>query len=135
IRVDGGRRRCRDRASSPRQGHVMGYSLGGGVALRTAIQHPWAVGKLVLVSTPCKRQGWYPEVLTAMGQSGPESAEALKQTPMYEAYSKVAPRLQDWPALMTKLGEMLRRNYDWSEEMAKLTEPTMNVAGDAHALS
>jgi pimeloyl-ACP methyl ester carboxylesterase len=34
---------------------VMGYSLGGGVVLRTAIQHPEVVRKLVLVSTPFKR--------------------------------------------------------------------------------
>jgi hypothetical protein len=40
---------------------VMGYSLGGGVALRTVIQYPEMVRKLVLVSTPCRRDGWYPE--------------------------------------------------------------------------
>ena len=33
---------------------VMGYSLGGGVALQTAIRHPVVVRKLVLVSTPFK---------------------------------------------------------------------------------
>jgi pimeloyl-ACP methyl ester carboxylesterase len=36
---------------------AMSYSLGGGVALRTAIQHPEVVRKLVLVSTPFKRDG------------------------------------------------------------------------------
>ncbi len=113
---------------------VMGYSLGGGVALRTAIQHPERVRKLVLVSAPCKRDGWYPEVLAAMGQSGPESAEALKQTPMYRAYSRVAPRLEDWPVLLTKLGEMLRRDYDWSEEVASMRIPTMLVFGDADSV-
>src|ERR1700716_2442990 len=38
---------------------VMGYSLGGGVALRTAVQHPDRVRKLVLVSIAVKRDGWY----------------------------------------------------------------------------
>ncbi len=42
---------------------VMGYSLGGAVALQTAIRHPELVGKLVLVSTAFSRNGWYPEVL------------------------------------------------------------------------
>ena len=111
----------------------MGYSLGGGVALRTAIQHPELVRKLVLVSTPCGRDGWYPEVLAAM-QSGQESAEAMKQTPMYQAYSRVAPRLEDWPVLMTKLGEMLRRDYDWSEEVAKIKAPTIIVVGDSDSV-
>ena len=45
---------------------VMGYSLGGGVALRTAIQHPESVRKLVLVSTPFRRDGGYPEVRAGM---------------------------------------------------------------------
>jgi pimeloyl-ACP methyl ester carboxylesterase len=113
---------------------VMGYSLGGGVALRTGIQHPEVVRKVVLVSTPCKRQGWYPEVLAAMAQSGPDSAEALKQTPMYRVYERVAPRLEDWPVLMTKLGELLRREYDWSEEAAGLEAPTMIAFGDADSV-
>jgi len=39
---------------------LMGYSLGGGVAARTAIQHPALVDRLVLVSTPCKRIGYPP---------------------------------------------------------------------------
>jgi pimeloyl-ACP methyl ester carboxylesterase len=56
---------------------VMGYSLGG-VALRTAIQHPEVVKKLVLVSTPFKRDGWYPEVLAGMDQMGPAAAEPMK---------------------------------------------------------
>jgi pimeloyl-ACP methyl ester carboxylesterase len=39
---------------------VMGYSLGGGVALQTVLRHPQVVRKLVLVSTPFSRDGWYP---------------------------------------------------------------------------
>jgi pimeloyl-ACP methyl ester carboxylesterase len=98
---------------------VMGYSLGG-VALRTAIQHPEVVKKLVLVSTPFKRDGWYPEVLAGMDQMGPAAAEPMKQTPMYQLYSSVAPRPEDWPVLLTKLGGLLGQDYDWSEEAAAI---------------
>src|SRR4028119_735220 len=35
---------------------LMGYSLGGGVALRATIQHPELIRKLVVVSTPFKRE-------------------------------------------------------------------------------
>ena len=70
---------------------VMGYSLGGGVALQTAIRHPEAVRKLVVVSTVFKRDGWYAEVLAGMEQMGPEAVEPMKQTPMYELYASVAP--------------------------------------------
>jgi len=57
---------------------VMGYSLGGGVALRTAIQHPDVVRKLVVVSTPFKRDGWYPEILIGQAQMGAAAAEPMK---------------------------------------------------------
>jgi pimeloyl-ACP methyl ester carboxylesterase len=113
---------------------VMGYSLGGGVALRTAIQHPELVRKLVLVSTAYRRNGWYPEVLAAMAQSGPEAAEQMKQSPMYKLYASIAPRLEDWPVLLTKLGELLRKDYDWSKDVAATKVPTMIVVGDADSI-
>src|SRR5829696_1281083 len=93
---------------------VMGYSLGGAVALQTATRHPEAVRKAVLVSTPFKRDGWYPEVLAGMEQMGPEAAEPMKETPMYLLYAGVAPRPEDWPVLLSKVGELLRQDYDWS---------------------
>jgi pimeloyl-ACP methyl ester carboxylesterase len=113
---------------------VMGYSLGGGVALRTAIQYPEVVRKLVLVSTPFKRDGWYPEILAGMGQMGPQVAEPMKQTPMYLLYASIAPKPEDWPVLLTKLGELLRQDYDWSNEVAAIKAPTLIVVGDADSV-
>jgi pimeloyl-ACP methyl ester carboxylesterase len=60
----------------------MGYSMGGAVALRTAIQPPVVVRKLVLVSTAFKKDGWYPEIRAGVAQIGPGAAEPMKQTPM-----------------------------------------------------
>jgi pimeloyl-ACP methyl ester carboxylesterase len=113
---------------------VMGYSLGGGVALQTAIRHPEVVRKLVLVSTPFKRDGWYPEILAGMGQMGPEAAEPMEQTLMYQLYAGVAPRPEDWPELLTKLGRLLGQDYDWSEEVSAIEAPTIIVVGDADSV-
>src|SRR5216683_5533879 len=113
---------------------VMGYSLGVVVALRTAVQHPDRVRKLVLVSTAFRRDGWYPEILAGMAQMSAGAAEPMKQTPMYQLYARIAPRPTDWPVLLTKLGEMLRKDYDWSKDVATINLPTLLVFGDADAV-
>jgi pimeloyl-ACP methyl ester carboxylesterase len=112
----------------------MGYSLGGGVALRTAVQHPDLVRKLVVVSATFKPDGWYPEILAAMAQSGPATAEQMKQTPLYSTYARIAPKPGDWPVMFTKLGELLRQDYDWSKDVAAIKAPTLLVFGDADAV-
>ncbi|GAA4567818.1 alpha/beta hydrolase [Micromonospora coerulea] len=113
---------------------LLGYSLGGGVALRTAIQHPGLVRRLALVSSPCKRQGWYPEVLAAMATQDERVAEQMRGTPPHELYARVAPRPQDWPTLWVKTGDLLRQEYDWSAEVAALAMPVLLVFADADSI-
>jgi pimeloyl-ACP methyl ester carboxylesterase len=110
---------------------IVGYSLGGGVALQTAVRHPEVVGKLVLVSTPFRRSGFYPDILVQQGQVTAAAAEGLKQTPMYQLYASLAPRKEDWPRLLDKLGDFMKKDYDYSKEIAGLTATTLIVAGDA----
>jgi pimeloyl-ACP methyl ester carboxylesterase len=116
------------------QADVMGYSLGGGVALRTAIQHPAVVNKLVLVSTPFKRDGWYPEIVASMGQLNGAATEFMQATPMYQSYVRVAPNPAHFPMLLDKMGDLLRQEYDWSDDVAALKMPTMLVYGDADSI-
>ncbi|MER7009560.1 alpha/beta hydrolase [Dactylosporangium sp. NPDC000555] len=113
---------------------VMGYSLGGGAALRTAMQHPDQVRRLIVVSVPVRRSGWFPEVIAGMAQIGPQAAEGMKGSPLYAAYEKVAPRVEDWPVLGAKMGDLLRGDYDWSAEAARITARTMLVYADADSV-
>jgi pimeloyl-ACP methyl ester carboxylesterase len=113
---------------------IMGFSVGGAVALRTAIQHPQLVERLVLVSAVFKRSGWHPEMTAGMDAMGPHVAEPLKQSPMYEAYVRIAPRKEDWPVLVTQLTTALKIDYDWSSDVARLPMPVMLVVGDADGL-
>ncbi len=108
---------------------VLGYSLGGGVALQMAIRHPEAVRKLVVVSAPFKHDGFYPEVLAAMAQMGPAAAEGMKQSPLSQLYPNV-----NWAALFSKLGDLLRKDYDGSKEVAGIKARTMIVFADADAV-
>lgn len=113
---------------------VMGFSLGGAVALRTAIQHPQLVERLVVVSTAFKRSGWHAEMTAGMDAMGPEVAEPLKQSPMYETYVRIAPRKEDWPVLVSQVTTAMKIDYDWSAEVATLPMPVMIVVGDADGL-
>ena len=113
---------------------IMGYSLGGGTALLTGIRHPDVVRKLVIVSFPYKHSGWYKETMDQAGSMGPASAEMMKKTPLYQYYINVAPKPDDWVKLHTKLGELLRKDYDYSGEIQKMKIPTLLVIGDADAI-
>ena len=110
---------------------VLGYSMGGGVALRLAIQHPAVVRRLVLVSTPYSPSGFYPEMIPLQAALSGAMADAMKETPMYKSYVAVAPRPQDFPRLLDQMGAWMRQSYDWSEDVKKLKGPVMLVYGDA----
>ncbi len=117
------------------QADLMGYSLGGGTVLQTTIRHPEVVRKLVVVSTPYKRQAWYADVLHGMADINAAWAETMKPTPMYKQYASLAPHPEDWPILANKMGELLRREYDHENSVAKILKPTLIVCGDADSFS
>ena len=113
---------------------MLGYSLGGEVALRLAIQHPERVRNLVLVSVAFKRAGNHPEVLEAMDQMTPELAEMLKQSPVYELYARIAPRPEDFDTMIAKTSDALKVDYDWTAEVAELSRRTLLVFADADSI-
>jgi pimeloyl-ACP methyl ester carboxylesterase len=95
---------------------IFGYSLGGGVALQTAIRHPEVIQKLVLVSAAYQRQGWYPEVLAGMASMSGETV-------------KIAPA-----AFVIKMRQVLGEEYDWTEDVAQMKTPILIIVGDADSV-
>jgi pimeloyl-ACP methyl ester carboxylesterase len=116
------------------QADLLGYSLGAAACLRAAIQHPARVRRLVIVSTACRRAGWYPEVLEGMAKVGSAMFEQFRHSPPYAAYAAVAPDVDAFPTLMDKTGALLARDYDWTEDVRGLTVPTMLVYADADSI-
>jgi pimeloyl-ACP methyl ester carboxylesterase len=114
-----------------KQVDVAGYSFGGGAGLRLAIQHPNVVRRLAVISAPYAQNGFFPEMLPQQAAVSAAIAEQMKETPMYKSYVAVAPNPNDFPRLLDRMGELMRRPYDWSEEVKKLSMPVMLVYGDA----
>jgi pimeloyl-ACP methyl ester carboxylesterase len=110
---------------------IMGYSLGGGVAFFVALRHPELVGRVVIASTPFRRDAFYPDILRQQGLVTAEAAEGLKQTPMYQMYASLAPRIEDWPRLLRKIGESMAVDFDFTNDVARIKAPVLLVAGDA----
>jgi pimeloyl-ACP methyl ester carboxylesterase len=110
---------------------VVGYSLGGGVAWQVAIRHPEKVRRLVAVSAHIRRDAIYAEMLAQQGQVNAAAADFMKQTPMYELYQRVAPRPEDFPRLLDKIGELMTRDFDLSDDVRGLRMPALVMAADA----
>jgi pimeloyl-ACP methyl ester carboxylesterase len=114
-----------------RQVDVLGYSFGGGAGLRLAIQHPAQVRRLVVVSAPYAQDGFFPEMLPQQAAVSGAMADAMRETPMYQSYASVAPRPQDFPRLLDRMGEYMRTPYDWSSDVKTLKVPVMLIYGDS----
>jgi pimeloyl-ACP methyl ester carboxylesterase len=114
-----------------KQVDVLGYSMGGGVALRLAVQHPEKVRRLVIASAPYAKAGFYPEMLPQQESVSSAMAEAMKETPMYKSYVAIAPKPEEFPKLLDRMGELMRADYDWSEDVKKLQMPVMLIYGDS----
>ena len=110
---------------------VMGYSMGGGVAFRLAVQHPDVVRRLVLISTPFSQDGFYPEMLPLQAQVGAAMMPMMKETPMYTSYVAVAPRPDDFPRLLDAMGAFMRKPYNWADDVKRVTAQTLLVYGDS----
>ena len=110
---------------------IVGYSLGGGVAFWTAVKHPEKVGRLVMASANIRRDAIPAGMLAQQAQVNAAAAEFMKDTPMYELYQRVAPRPEDFPRLLDKIGESMSKDFDLSEELRSIKVPTMIMCADA----
>jgi pimeloyl-ACP methyl ester carboxylesterase len=108
---------------------IFGYSMGGGIALEMAMRHPELVRKLVVAAAGYSNAGVYPEVLEGIAKLKPED---LAGSPWQEAYARVAPNPEDWPALLAKVQQMDMAFEGWPPEaISSIEAPTLVIVGDA----
>jgi len=107
---------------------VYGYSMGAGVAMTLGVNYPDKVNKLVLSSVPFNDSGYYPGHLEMMDQITPEM---LKATPFYDEYARIAPRPEDFDALVGKVKEMVRHTPQYTAAELSRLAPTLTIVGDS----
>jgi pimeloyl-ACP methyl ester carboxylesterase len=113
---------------------LVGHSFGGASALRATIQHREKVRRLVVISSPSARSGWYPEAQRGMSQVSAAITETMMQTPTGQ-FSRQWPEPQRFPQFLDKMGKMLGEDYDWSKDVAQLPMPVPLVFADNDSIS
>lgn len=119
-------------ALSLEHAHIVGYSLGGAVALQLAGERPDLVDTLVYAGGVDydSDAGQYPEVTAAF--AGEQDPCALDGSPWHEAYLRVAPDPDGWRTLVTKMNDLDRTGFRLDEgRLASFERPSLLIAGDA----
>lgn len=108
---------------------LIGYSLGGGVAMQCAIRHPEKVRKVVSISAVFRHDGFVKEGLDAFPQL---TAEAFKGSPIETEYKKLSPTPDEFPNFVKRVIAMALKPYDFGADNLKATKaPIFFIHGDA----
>ena len=108
---------------------VIGYSLGGGVALNCAIRHPDKVRKVVSISAVFRQNGWTKEGLDAFPNI---TAEAFKGTLIEADYKRLSPTPNEFPNFVKRVLSVDLKPHDFGADKLKATKaPMFFIYGDA----
>jgi pimeloyl-ACP methyl ester carboxylesterase len=108
---------------------VVGYSMGGAIALQLAIRHPALVRKLVVASATFTSDGMPAAALEMFPSITPEM---FAGSPIEAEYLRIAPNPGDFPKLVEKLKRLDTTDFAWPEEDIRgIAAPTLIVLGDS----
>ena len=108
---------------------VIGFSMGGGVAMECAIRHPEKVRKVVSISAVLRHDGWVKEAVDALPKL---TAEAFKGSPIEAEYKKLSPTPDAFPEFVKHVIALASKPYDLGADKLKATKaPMFFIHGDA----
>ena len=108
---------------------LIGFSMGGGVAMECAIRHPEKVRKVVSISAVLRHDGWVKEAVDALPKL---TAEAFKGSPIEAEYKKLSPTPDAFPEFVKHVIAMASKPYDLGADKLKATKaPIFFIHGDA----
>src|SRR5262245_3748648 len=108
---------------------LIGYSIGGAVAMQCAIRHPDKVRKVVGISPMLRRDGAVKEGGDALANL---SADVFKGSPLEADYKKLSPTPDDFPKLVNRLLASSSTGGDiGADQLKATTAPMFFIHGDA----
>ena len=108
---------------------VVGYSMGGGIALQLAIRHPGVVRRVVVASASYTSDGMHTEAWEMFPSITPE---LFAGSPIEEAYLRTAPNPGDFPKLVEKLKLLDTTEFAWpADDIRSIDAPILIVLGDS----
>ncbi len=108
---------------------LIGFSMGGGVAMQCAIRHPEKVRKVVSISAVFRHDGWVKEAVEALPKL---TAEVFKGSPIEAEYKKLSPTPNEFPEFVKHVIAMASKPYDLGADRLKATKaPMFFIHGDA----
>jgi len=108
---------------------LIGYSMGGAVAMQCAIRHPDKVRKVVVISSRFRRDGAVKEGVDALAKL---TADAFKGSPIEAEYKKLSPTPDDFPKFVKRLLATPSKGHDIGADQLKAsTAPMFFIHGDA----
>jgi pimeloyl-ACP methyl ester carboxylesterase len=114
------------------QADVLGFSLGGGVALQLALDYPGRVGRLILVSVSYAADGYHQEISDPARHATSTrmpTEEDFRQ--MREAYARLAPDPDHFEAFAAKASQAAANMKGWTaDQLGGITTATLLVFGD-----
>jgi pimeloyl-ACP methyl ester carboxylesterase len=108
---------------------LIGYSMGGAVAMQCAIRHPDKVRKVVVISSMLRRDGAVKEGVDALANL---TADVFKGSPLEADYKKLSPTPNDFPKLVKRLMASFSKGHGIGADQLKASKaPMFFIHGDS----
>ena len=111
---------------------VIGHSMGGGVALELAVNHPERVSAVVPISASVSKDGLHPDLSDpSTFDTSPIMPTAQDFADFKEAYERLSPHPEQFDAFLMTLSGMDADFAGWTDEqLAGISCPVLIVLGD-----
>jgi len=112
---------------------LIGYSMGGRVAMQVAVRHPDRVRKVVVISSTFRRDGMVQEGLDAILHL---TADDFKGSPLEAEYRRLSPTPDQFPEFVSRVVAVVANGKDdlSAEQLQSTTAPMFFIHGDADGI-